>query len=121
MAVVNSFQPIPVAATLTTNTMHHPQITSATLLRSSPKDQESLLEIHELLNSLFIRNRNQHRRNHWFKSLQQFRKQLGLLLQEMGTQGTTTGRSKYSARQIEERLTARLRYWDEKCIHQWYL
>jgi ribonuclease MRP protein subunit RMP1 len=115
MAVANSFQPIPVGAgTLDTTTMH-PQITSAALLRANPKDQESLLEIHELLNSLFIRNRNQHRRNHWFKSLQQFRKQLGLLLQEMGTLG------KKNSASTAERLSARLRYWDEKCIHQWYL
>ncbi|KAF2750456.1 hypothetical protein M011DRAFT_465207 [Sporormia fimetaria CBS 119925] len=82
------------------------------LLNASLKDKESLQEIHSLLHALFVRNRHQHKRNHWFKSLQQFRKQLGLLLEEMETKKKTVA---------EQKVTARLRYWDDHCIHQWYL
>lgn len=69
-----------------------------------------LQDIHELLDKLFARNRNQHRRSHWWKSLHAFRKQIGVLLQEM--------EGKKSER--ESKLEARLRYWDDKCIHMWY-
>ena len=81
-------------------------------LAASAKDKQDLKDIQELLDRLFTRNRNQHRRNHWFKSLHQFRKQLGLLVQEMSST------KKVSAAAIME---ARLKYWDKKCIHQWYL
>lgn len=84
-------------------------ISSDILINASAKDKQNLHDIYELLDRLFVRNRNQHRRNHWFKSLHQFRKQLGLLLQESS--------SPKKASTIEKRL----QYWDEKCIHQWYL
>ncbi|KAF2253967.1 hypothetical protein BU26DRAFT_232550 [Trematosphaeria pertusa] len=87
-------------------------ISAEALLAASAKDKQDLKDIQELLDRLFTRNRNQHRRNHWFKSLHQFRKQLGLLVQEMSST------KKVSAAAIME---ARLKYWDEKCIHQWYL
>ena len=82
------------------------------LLNASDRDKSQLRDIHELLNKLFVRNRNQHRRNHWFKSLWEFRKQMRLLLEAMELK-----KKSRAAEQIE----ARLKYWDEKCIHQWYL
>ncbi|KAH7122562.1 hypothetical protein B0J11DRAFT_436902 [Dendryphion nanum] len=97
------------ASTLTTKSSH-PHITHSALLSASPAQRQSLSEIADLLHLLFVRNRNQHRRNHWFKSLQQFRKQLALLVTELnGDKG------------VAEKLNARLQYWDEKAIHQWYL
>ena len=103
MSVVNSQQPVPIT---------HPKMTSATLLSTSDAEKGSLRDVLALLNSLFVRNRNQHRRSHWFKSLQQFRKQLGLLLDELEGK---SGKAK------EEKLTRRLQFWDEGCIHYWYL
>lgn len=88
-----------------------PAITATALLASPPHEREMLHDIHELLNKLFARNRNQHGRAHWWKSLFAFRKQIALLLQELK-------RSKKAER--ETKVEARLRYWDEKCIHQWY-
>ncbi|KAF2654718.1 hypothetical protein K491DRAFT_568065, partial [Lophiostoma macrostomum CBS 122681] len=99
----NSQQPVAVT---------QPKITAATLLSISDAEKGSLRDVLALLNSLFTRNRNQHRRSTWFKSLQQFRKQLGLLLDELdGKSGKTK----------EEKLTRRLVHWDESCIHHWYL
>lgn len=106
MSTINTSAPIPV-----------PKMTADAFLSAPPTDTESLTQIHALLNNLFTRNRNQHRRNHWFKSLQQFRKQLGLLLQDL--ENVSGGKKKRKA--AEEKIAARLQYWDEHCIHQWYL
>ncbi|OAL50943.1 hypothetical protein IQ07DRAFT_481948, partial [Pyrenochaeta sp. DS3sAY3a] len=85
-------------------------ITATALLAASSHEVAMLHDVHELLNKIFVRNRNQHRRSHWWKSLHAFRKQLGLLMQEL--------EGKKSER--EEKVEARLRYWDASCIHQWY-
>lgn len=70
-----------------------------------------LVDIYELLETLFTRNRSQHRRSHWWKSLHAFRKQLALLLNEM-----EGGRKSERVAKVE----ARLKFWDEKCVHVWY-
>ncbi|KAF2736949.1 hypothetical protein EJ04DRAFT_533334 [Polyplosphaeria fusca] len=90
-----------------------PKISARKLLRAGDKDKQSLVDIHELLEHLFVRNRNQHRRSLWFKSLQMFRKQLGLLIREM--------ESKKSRAARENLLQQRLQFWDERHVHQWYL
>ncbi|KAF2181820.1 hypothetical protein K469DRAFT_671033 [Zopfia rhizophila CBS 207.26] len=113
MATVNPFQPVPVASALdadiTQTIGSAPKVSAATLLNAAAADKQALVDIHELLTRLYVRNRNQHRRSHWFKSLCQFRKQLGLLIAEMdGANGGSV---------IEQRL----RFWDSRCIHQWYL
>jgi ribonuclease MRP protein subunit RMP1 len=82
------------------------------VLNAPDKDKAQLKDIHALLDKLFTRNRNQHRRNHWFKSLWQFRKEMRLLVEEMEHK-----KKKWAAEQI----ASRLQYWDDKCIHQWYL
>ncbi|KAF2638951.1 hypothetical protein P280DRAFT_67453 [Massarina eburnea CBS 473.64] len=74
-------------------------------------EKKNLADIQDLLNCLFVRNKNQHRRSHWFKSLHQFRKQLGLMINEV------EGKTAAAARLIEERL----RFWDVGCVHKWYL
>lgn len=86
-------------------------ISAAPLLNASQHDKAMLVDIYELLNTLFARNRNQHRRSHWWKSIHAFRKQLALLLTEM-----ETGKKSERPAKIE----ARLRHWDEKCVHVWY-
>ncbi|KAJ4347381.1 RNase MRP subunit [Ascochyta clinopodiicola] len=99
--------PIPTSQTTKMAT----PISAAPLSNASQHDKAMLIDIYELLNKLFVRNRNQHRRSHWWKSLHAFRKQLALLLSEM-----ETGRKSERAAKIE----ARLHYWDEKCVHMWY-
>lgn len=86
-------------------------ITGAALMMATLHDKAMLLDIHTLLNKIFVRNVNQHRRSTWWKSLHAFRKQLGLLLEELDASKKTDA---------EDRLGARLRYWDDKFIHQWY-
>lgn len=88
-----------------------PAITASTLLNATQHEKAMLVDVHELLDKLFVRNRNQHRRSHWWKSLHQFRRQLALLLQDM--EATKKAERK-------EKIEARLRLWDENCIHQWY-
>ncbi|KAF2261137.1 hypothetical protein CC78DRAFT_583986 [Lojkania enalia] len=111
MAVLNSLQPIPVHTVAFEPLDMIPKLTATKLLRASDKDKQALADIHELLDRLFVRNRHQHRRNHWFKSLQQFRKQLALLIKEMES-------GKVNVANV---LEQRLRFWDERHIHQWYL
>jgi ribonuclease MRP protein subunit RMP1 len=89
-----------------------PLITSTTLLSASAHEKAMLHDIHTLLNKIFIRNRNQHRRSHWWKSLHAFRKQITLLLEDLD------GGSKKADR--EAKIQARLRYWDDDCVHRWY-
>lgn len=96
------------------------------LLSASPKDKAQLADIKELLDRLFVRNRNQHRRNHWFKSLWQFRKEMGRLMGELegGVRGTGGGKKRKDGREgkeAAEKVERRLRYWDEECVHGWYL
>jgi ribonuclease MRP protein subunit RMP1 len=86
-------------------------ITATALMLATPHDKAMLLDIHDLLNKIFVRNVNQHRRSHWWKSLHAFRKQLGLLLEELAAS---------KKNEVEAKLEARLRYWDDKFIHQWY-
>ncbi|KAH7074646.1 hypothetical protein BKA63DRAFT_317848 [Paraphoma chrysanthemicola] len=88
-----------------------PTITAAALMIATPNEKAMLHDIYALLDKLFIRNKNQHRRSHWWKSLAAFRKQLGLLLSELELS---------SAKEKEDKLQARLRYWDQGDIHQWY-
>ena len=89
----------------------HPNITATALMDATSHDKAMLLDITTLLDKIFTRNRNQHRRSHWWKSLHAFRKQLGLLLGELETSGKIAR---------EEKVQARLTYWDEKCVHMWY-
>ncbi|KAF1957455.1 hypothetical protein CC80DRAFT_44906 [Byssothecium circinans] len=89
-----------------------PSLSGAALQDLASKEKQNLLDIEDLLNNLFARNKNQHRRSHWFESLRQFRKQLSFLLDELKSRKKIT-----AAKLIEHRL----QFWDEKCVHQWYL
>ncbi|KAF1837839.1 hypothetical protein BDW02DRAFT_490455 [Decorospora gaudefroyi] len=90
-----------------TSTSATPTITANALLSASAHDIAMLHDIHALLNKIFIRNRNQHHRSHWWKRLHSFRKQLALLLQEHADSNAT-------------KMEARLRFWDEGTVHAWY-
>jgi ribonuclease MRP protein subunit RMP1 len=88
-----------------------PKITATALMNATQHEKAMLHDIHSLLNKLFTRNRNQHRRSVWWRSLHAFRKQIGLLLSELE-------KGKKSER--EAKVEARLRYWDEGVVHTWY-
>ncbi|KAL6160099.1 RNase MRP subunit [Exserohilum turcicum] len=73
-----------------------------------------LHDIHTLLDRIFVRNRNQHRRSTWWKALHGFRKQMALLLADLQDK---------QVREVERRrkVEARLRAWDAKGeVHAWY-
>jgi hypothetical protein len=91
-----------------------PSITSSALFSASTHEIAMLHDIHSLLDRIFIRNRNQHRRSTWWKALHGFRKQLALLLADFEAKGV---------RELErrQRVEARLKYWDDKGeVHSWY-
>ncbi|KAF2031406.1 hypothetical protein EK21DRAFT_63245 [Setomelanomma holmii] len=88
-----------------------PSITATALMLASQHDKDMLLDIQHLLDKIFVRNKNQHRRSHWWKGLHAFRKQLALLLTDMQLS---------KEKEKEAKLEARLRYWDQDMIHQWY-
>jgi ribonuclease MRP protein subunit RMP1 len=102
---------ISISTSTTTTMAPASTITAAALLAAPAHDIAKLHDIHELLNKIFTRNKNQHRRSHWWKSLHAFRKQMGLLLHDLETKGS---------KKKEEDLQARLRFWDEGCVHMWY-
>jgi ribonuclease MRP protein subunit RMP1 len=80
-------------------------------MSASTHEIAMLHDIHTLLNKIFTRNRNQHQRSTWWKGLRGFRKQIGLLLQEL-----LHGPVKERAGKVE----ARLRFWDRGVVHVWY-
>ena len=88
----------------------------------SATDKQALLDIHELLTRLYLRNRNQHHDSHWFGPLDMFRKQLGLLLGEIdGAKGVAKGsRVRIGNADVKAVLESRLEYWD-RVVHDWYL
>jgi len=103
-----------------------PLITATPLLNASSHDIAMLHDIHSLLNKLFVRNRNQHRRSTWWKALHGFRKQMALLLAELegdvsGAGAKRTGKGKSWEKERKEKVEARLKYWDERGgVHGWY-
>ncbi|EMD92029.1 hypothetical protein COCC4DRAFT_144971 [Bipolaris maydis ATCC 48331] len=98
----------------TTSSSSVPSISASPLFSASTHDIAMLHDIHSLLNKLFIRNRNQHRRSTWWKALHGFRKQMALLLGELEAKELR----EYERRQ---RVEARLRFWDERGeVHAWY-
>jgi ribonuclease MRP protein subunit RMP1 len=80
-------------------------------MSASTHEIAMLHDIHTLLNKIFTRNRNQHQRSTWWKGLHGFRKQIGLLFQEL-----LHGPLKERAGKVE----ARLRFWDRGVVHVWY-
>lgn len=100
--------------TVPSNSSTTPSITASPLFSASTHDIAMLHDIHSLLDKIFIRNRNQHRRSTWWKALHGFRKQLALLLGEFEA---TSLREQERRQKVE----ARLRYWDARGeVHAWY-
>ncbi|EUC42868.1 hypothetical protein COCMIDRAFT_39099 [Bipolaris oryzae ATCC 44560] len=98
----------------TTTSSSTPSISASPLFSASTHEIAMLHDIHSLLDKLFIRNRNQHRRSTWWKALHGFRKQMALLLGELEAKELR----EYERRQ---RVQARLRFWDERGeVHAWY-
>ena len=93
-------------------------------LRFSAASVDELKGLSEMLQRIFVRNKNQHRRSHWWKALKGFKRELGLVLGELaalqaatGT-GTSTSTSKPA---LTRRLEARLRVLGEEKMHVWYM
>lgn len=106
-------------STKPTSTTTSSSTSSATPLLNLPAhDKSQLLDVYALLDTLFTRNRNQHRRSIWWKSLLQFRKQLALLINE--AEGGTGGKGRRE-RERAARVEARLAYWrGEGVVGVWY-
>ena len=102
---------LPHHPTLPTTPSPPPTITATALLNAPSHDMAMLHDIHTLLNKIFTRNRNQHQRCTWWKSLHGFRRQIGLLLQEL---------EKGPVKEREGKVEARLRFWDKGVVHGWY-
>lgn len=106
------FLTVPTSTHLSPTT---PSITSSPLFSAPTHDIAMLHDIHTLLDRIFVRNRNQHRRSTWWKALHGFRKQMALLLADLQDK---------QVREVERRrkVEARLRAWDAKGeVHAWYL
>ena len=95
-------------------------------LRLSAVSVDELKGLGEMLQRIFVRNKNQHRRSHWWKALKGFKRELGLVLGELTalqaatstSTGTGTGTSKPD---LTRRLEARLRVLGEEKMHVWYM
>ncbi|USP75757.1 hypothetical protein yc1106_03031 [Curvularia clavata] len=100
--------------TVPSSSSNTPSITASPLFSASTHEIAMLHDIHSLLDKIFIRNRNQHRRSTWWKALHGFRKQIALLLGEFEA---TSLREQERRQKVE----ARLRYWDARGeVHSWY-
>ena len=93
-------------------------------LRFSAASVDELKGLSEMLQRIFVRNKNQHRRSHWWKALKGFKRELGLVLGELAalqaatSTSTSTSTSKPA---LTRRLEARLRVLGEEKMHVWYM
>jgi ribonuclease MRP protein subunit RMP1 len=89
-------------------------------LQLSAASVDELKGLGEMLQRIFVRNKNQHRRSHWWKALKGFKRELGLVLGELAAlqAATSTSTSKPA---LTRRLEARLRVLSEEKMHAWYM
>lgn len=94
--------------------------TPAIPLRFSAACVDELKGLGEMLQRIFVRNKNQHRRSHWWKALKGFKRELGLVLGDLTAlqAASTTTTSKPA---LTRRLEARLRVLGEEKMHVWYM
>lgn len=93
-------------------------------LRLSAASMDELKGLGEMLQRIFVRNKNQHRRSHWWKALKGFKRELGLVLGELAAMQAATGTSagtSTSKPALTRRLEARLRVLGEEKMHVWYM
>ena len=99
-------------------------------LRFSAASVDELKGLSEMLQRIFVRNKNQHRRSHWWKALKSFKRELGLVLGELAalqaatstsTNTSTNTSTSNSKPALTRRLEARLRVLSEEKMHAWYM
>ena len=93
-------------------------------LRLSAASMDELKGLGEMLQRIFVRNKNQHRRSHWWKALKSFKRELGLVLGELAAMQAATGTSASTSTSkpaLTRRLEARLRVLGEEKMHVWYM
>jgi ribonuclease MRP protein subunit RMP1 len=93
-------------------------------LQLSAASVDELKGLGEMLQRIFVRNKNQHRRSHWWKALKGFKRELGLVLGELAALQTATSTSTSNSNSkpaLTRRLEARLRVLSEEKMHAWYM
>jgi ribonuclease MRP protein subunit RMP1 len=93
-------------------------------LQLSAASVDELKGLGEMLQRIFVRNKNQHRRSHWWKALKGFKRELGLVLGELAAMQAATGTSTNTSTSkpaLTRRLEARLRVLGEEKMHVWYM
>ena len=93
-------------------------------LRLSAASMDELKGLGEMLQRIFVRNKNQHRRSQWWKALKGFKRELGLVLGELAAMQAATGTSASTSTSkpaLTRRLEARLRVLGEEKMHVWYM
>ena len=91
-------------------------------LQLSAASVDELKGLGEMLQRIFVRNKNQHRRSHWWKALKGFKRELGLVLGELAAlQAATSTSTSTSKPTLARRLEARLRVLSEEKMHAWYM
>lgn len=93
-------------------------------LQLSAASVDELKGLGEMLQRIFVRNKNQHRRSHWWKALKGFKRELGLVLGELAALQATTNTSTSTSNSkpaLTRRLEARLRVLGEEKMHAWYM
>ncbi|OCL09110.1 hypothetical protein AOQ84DRAFT_405294 [Glonium stellatum] len=102
-------------------------ISTTTTLQLSATTIDELQGLSEMLQRIFVRNKNQHRRSHWWKALKGFKRDLGLVLAELaalhtaGPIGSIAATPSASKSAVARRLQARLRVLSEDKMHGWYM
>jgi hypothetical protein len=92
-------------------------------LRAEPaKDPRNEIQnLSQLSNLLYHRNKNQHRRSHWWRHFNVFRRQLRSISTELGKQTPSArGGNTIQDSELSERLQQRLRTWTEVYVVKWY-
>lgn len=99
----------------------------ASNLKEGPKaepanDQRGEIQnLSRLSNMLYHRNKNQHRRSHWWRHFNVFRRQLKSISIELGIRTSSYGgRSTIQDSELSERLQQRLRTWSEVYVVKWH-
>ena len=93
-------------------------------LQLSVASVDELKGLCEMLQRIFVRNKNQHRRSHWWKALKGFKRELGLVLGELTALQAVTSTSTSNSNSkpaLTRRLEARLRVLGEEKMHAWYM
>ncbi|OCK84782.1 hypothetical protein K432DRAFT_288122 [Lepidopterella palustris CBS 459.81] len=91
---------------------HRAEIDVTAVMSLLAKEISELHDLHGLLDRIYVRNKNQHRRSAWFKDLRSFRRNLGQIM--IVLDGRVSG-------DRASQLRYRLSFWEEFLTFEWYL